>query len=308
MKSKQYLVLFTIMTLSVVAGVQSTASAQILTPNRCAGAAGVSDAQAQARYAWGVWCRANPEKDIYGNRFSADHYLNQASLDAYVAASDTLKPKLYPTFFDMTPMLSWNLPNDPGRNCVLLPTTAFNVGLCIAGCYAENTPLQFADGSMGIKAAAEAGKVDLVTLAPTSTLDSLQFVKNKVEHYTVDMREEWQTIYTLSMKSGGTLRVTNEHPLLTIDGVMHQAQGLKLGDELIRANGKPDPIVNIAIDKIFGKVYNVKPVTTDYVSNIVVAAGYLNGSVRYQNEFLDMINALILRRALTEQAAQFTGN
>ena len=41
---------------------------------------------------------------------------------------------------------------------------------------------------------------------------------------------------------------------------------------------------------------------------IVIAAGYLNGSQRYQNVFLDMVNALILRRAFTEQADQLTGD
>ena len=69
-----------------------------------------------------------------------------------------------------------------------------------------------------------------------------------------------------------------------------------------------DPIAKIEINKIFGKVYNVKPVTLDYVSNIVVAEGYLNGSVRYQNEFLNTINSLILRRSLAEQAPRLTAN
>jgi intein/homing endonuclease len=102
------------------------------------------------------------------------------------------------------------------------------------------------------------------------------------------------------MKSGGSLRVTAEHPLLTDDGIMRQAEDLKVGASLVRADGSPDAISSVEVSKIFGKVYNVRPTTVDYTSNIVVAGGYLNGSVRYQNEFLDMINALILRRALAD--------
>jgi hypothetical protein len=159
---------------------------------------------------------------------------------------------------------------------------------------------------MGIKAAAEASKANLVTLSPDATLDNLTFTSNKVERYTTDVAAAVQTIYTLNMKSGGQLKVTNEHPLLDGQGIIRQAQALKVGDQLIRANGKRDPIVSISVEKIFGKVYNVKPVTTDYVSNIVVAGGYLNGSVRFQNEFLDQVNSLILRRSLAEQAGKLT--
>jgi hypothetical protein len=190
--------------------------------------------------------------------------------------------------------------------CLVLPLSAVNVGLCVAGCYAEDTALQFADGPMGIKAAALSSKANLVTLSPDATLDNLTLMNNQVDRYTTDVVEGTQTIYTLRMSSGGQLRVTNEHPLLGPDGIIRQAQMLEVGDTLVRADGKSDPIVSIEIEKMFGKVYNVRPVTTDYVSNIVVAEGYLNGSLRYQNEFLDTVNSLILRRSFGEQADKLT--
>ncbi len=191
-------------------------------------------------------------------------------------------------------------------DCYALPTSAFNIGLCVAGCYTDDTALSFADGPSGIKAAAEAGKLDLVTLTPTATLDNLDYTANKVERYVTDSQQAWQSIYTITMQSGGQLRVTSEHPLLDHTGVIRQAHALRVGDQLVRASGKPDPIARIESAKVFTKVYNVKPVTTDYVSNIVVAGGYLNGSLRYQNEFLSSINALILRRSLEAQATQLT--
>lgn len=293
--------LFTIVVLSVLAGVGGTASAQLLTQDRCSNAYGITSAQAQARYAWALHCRSNPAPDAAGQSRPGAAYLTDASVTAHNTASAAQRPWLFPVYFNYVGFAPWDVPDGAGTDCYLLPTSATNVGLCVAGCYEESTPLQFADGSMGIKAAFQAGKADLVTLAETATLDDIQFTENRVEAYTVDKYEDWQQIYTLSMSSGGTLRVTNEHPLLTSDGVMHQAQGLRVGDQLVRADGTPDAIVKIETDRVFGKVYNVKPVTEDYTSNIVVAGGYLNGSQRYQNEFLDQINALILRRALAAQ-------
>lgn len=64
---------------------------------------------------------------------------------------------------------------------------------------------------------------------------------------------------------------------------MRQAKALAVGSKLVRADGSPDPIVWIEISNVFGKVYNVGPVSVDYTSNIVVAGGYLNGSVKYQS-------------------------
>jgi hypothetical protein len=230
------------------------------------------------------------------------HFLSDQSVTDHTNASASLRPWLFPVYYDFIFAGTWDVPDGAGTNCLLLPTSAVHAGLCIAGCYEGSTPLRFADGDLGIRAALDASKVDLVTLSETATLDNLQFSKNRVENYTVDKFEAWQTIYTFTMRSGGVLRVTSEHPLLTSDGVMRQAQGLRIGDELVRADGSPDPIRSVDVEKFFGKVYNVKPVTLDYTSNIVIAGGYLNGSQRYQNEFLDTINSLILRRALAEQA------
>lgn len=301
MKKASYVAFATTLILAVASDVDD-ASAQLLDPTnqRCANAYGVTSAQAQERYAWALYCRNNP-----GMR-SASHYMTPESVDAYNNASASLKPWLFPVYYDFIFAGTWDVPSGAGTNCTLLPASAVHAGLCVAGCYDENTSLRFADGELGIKAAFQAGKLDLVTLAETATLDNLQFFENHVASYTVDKFEDWQEIYTLTMKSGGTLRVTSEHPLLTSDGVMRQAQALQLKDELIREDGSFDPIVQIQTARIFGKVYNVRPVTVDYTSNILVAGGYLNGSQRYQNEFLHTINSLILRRALAEQADQLT--
>lgn len=304
--------------LSALVGLSSTvvvpgdASAQILTAARCSNAFGVSQTQAQGRYAWGLYCRANPAKGVSGPLRPSKDYLTDESITDYNSATDTLKARLFPAYFDMVRGAIWDIPDSalaqpsappqPAKehDCIVLPAPAINVGLCVAGCYVPETPLQFAGAELGIKSATDSGRLDLVTLTPESTIDAPRTTINKVERYTVSLRDDVETIYSLQMKSGGSLRVTSEHPLLTSDGVMRQAKALKVGSELVRTNGTPDPIVAIGVARVYGKVYNVQPVSVDYSSNIVIAAGYLNGSVRFQNEFLERINAVILRRALSK--------
>ena len=294
------LVVFAFIGLVTVAASTTRLNAQVLTTGRCATAYGVSEQVAQNRYAWGLHCRANPGNSPVGGLRDPNHYLSTFSITDYNLADASLKKRLYPTYLSMETYTPWDLPDNPGTTCSLLPTSTVNAGLCTAGCYTEETALAFSDGDIAIKSAADSRKVDLITLSPESTLDNIQTMTNRVQNYTVDISEAWQTIYTLKMKSGGVLRVTSEHPLVIDKGLIRQAKALKPGTNLVRANGSPDPIEAIEVSTMYGKVYNVNPTTLDYVSNIVIAGVYLNGSTRYQNEFLATINAVILRRSLAQ--------
>jgi len=319
----KHLAFFTAATLAALTAFDGTASAQVLTAARCANAFTVNNDIAQRRYAWSLWCRGNAT--AMGR--NPEHYLSQMSMDDYAATSPTtptverpyIRAQLFPTYLDFVTFSYWDIPGThlstnpnptvPPTNtalCTVLPTSAVNAGLCVAGCYVEDTALQFADGPIGIKAASQANRADIVTLSPDSTLDSIALSTNKVDRYVTDLEAQVQTIHTIRTASGGQLRVTSEHPLLDSEGIIRQAQMLKAGDKLVRANGKHDPIVSIQTSKEFTKVWNVQPVTTDYTSNLLVAGGFVNGSLRYQNEFLDTINSLILRRTLGEQVEQLT--
>jgi hypothetical protein len=309
MTLKNRLLLSSIATVSLLASTQDIASAQVIEMDfRCAGQTAVSPTQATARYQWALWCRDHiPPTLPPGVSTIAWRAISWLTTDSIADYNDPIfagvRDRLFP-IYSRADQLVWNAPDSATADCSL-KTNYVNIGLCVAGCYTEDTPLQFAEGSIAIKSAIDLGKADLVTLAPTATLDNLQYVTNQVHRYSADLQEDWQVIHALTMHSGGSLRVTSEHPLLTSDGIIRQAKSLKVGDNLLLANGKPDPIVKIATNKMFVKVYNVKPVTIDYTTNIVVAGGYLNGSGRYQNEFLNMVNALILRRAITDQIDEF---
>lgn len=288
--------------LSALTAAPGAASAQLLVTSdvRCTNGY-ITSTQATARYQWARYCHDHLPMAPVGMTYSPDQWLTaQSIMDHDNPANATIRDRLYPVYFNMMMGTIWSAPDSATTACSVRPNSAPNVGLCVSGCYVAGTQLRFAEGPVDIKLARERGQLNLVTLAPTATLDNLQTVTNKVKSYTTDLEESWQTIYTLTMRSGGTLRVTDEHPLLTSDGVIRQARSLKVGNQLVRDSGQPDPIARIEVNKMFGRVYNVKPVTTDYTSNLLIAGGYINGSVRYQNEFLDTVNSLILRRALTQ--------
>lgn len=275
-------------------GFSGVARAQILAPNadRCTGYQLVNVNLALQRLNWAIYCHDHPVTPRV-----AEAYLRQENYNYHPGNG---LQQTYPVYYDMGANSGpWSAPNG-GTDCTVMPTSAINVGLCWSGCYTPETEIQFADGPVGIKIALDNKRVDLVTLSPDSALDDVRMEDNFVYNYMVDIEDAQQTIYNFRMKSGGTLRVTDQHPLLTADGVMNQAKKLTVGNELVRSDGSPDRIESIKIEDYFGKVYNLKPVTHDYSSNILVAQGYLSGSARYQNEYLNMINSVILRRALSD--------
>lgn len=289
--------------LSALASAPRAVSAQVIRDWRCSSAMAMTIQQATARYQWARYCRDHLPQAPAGMTFSPEQWLTSQSITAHDSLSNVrLRDRLFPTYFNMLSGTIWSAPDSATAPCSLRPLPAFNVGLCVPDCYVAGTQLRFAQGPVDIKLAHERGQLDLVTLAPTATLDNLQYITNKVQRYTTDIEDSWQTIVTLTMRSGSTLQVTDEHPLLTSDGVIRAAKTLEVGHQLVGADGRPDPITRLKVSKMYGRIYNVKPITTDYASNLLIAGGYINGSERYQSESLEMINSLILRRALTQRS------
>jgi hypothetical protein len=218
---------------------------------------------------------------------------------------------LYPTFgstanlADPTNVQLW--PHPTQATCDLYSTNNAQVGsqqvtfyvngYCEASCYAPDQELLFADGYKSILDAFNARAEDLMTLTPGSTLDQIKLQQNQTYSYTVETRDTLHTLFVINTKSGGQLRVTNEHPVIDGDGRMVQAQTLKIGDDLVKADGALDKIVSVAKTSHFGKVYNLRPVSSDLVSNVLVAQGFLVGSSTFQNDDVGYINRVILYRS-----------
>ncbi|MCY1043788.1 Hint domain-containing protein [Corallococcus sp. bb12-1] len=178
----------------------------------------------------------------------------------------------------------------------------FVVAYCESSCFTPDQSVLFGGGEKNILDAMKQGREDIITLGPDSTLDDLQLQQGKVYSYTSETRDSEHVIFHVRTASGGELKVTNEHPVLTREGRMVQAQTLKAGDELLRQDGTPDAIVSVERGTHAGKVYNLKPEARDQVSNILVAQGFLVGSARFQNDDVEYMNRIILFHAVPAEA------
>lgn len=258
---------------------------------------------------------------------SGQTYQAQDSRGYYYWWRDSWRKKgraLYPTFSTTSAIEDqnniqlyphpWVMSDDPAKRAAagcqlytdkngLLPTnTPVHVnGYCEAACYTPEQRLLFSDGYVSILDAFNGLREDLITLSPDSTLDNLQLQQNRTYSYTKELRDAEHNIYVITTQSGGELRVTHEHPVINGEGRMVQAQTLKVGDELVKSDGSLDPIVDIQKTIHYGKVYNIAPETTDLVSNVLVAQGYLVGSVRFQNDEVAYINRIILYRGMPDE-------
>ncbi|MFP2907253.1 hypothetical protein ACLESD_19835 [Pyxidicoccus sp. 3LFB2] len=169
-------------------------------------------------------------------------------------------------------------------------------GVCEPGCYTPDQRVLFQGGLVPIRKAQQAGATDLVTLSPDASFDQVTLTNNTVESYTLDRDPVRQDVYFFRMQSGGRLNVTPEHPLVTADGTLKKAKDFVVGEHLVRQDGSTDEIVSLRREQRFGKVYNLRPVTKDLTSNILVAEGYLNGSARFQSEYVEELNRIIIRK------------
>ncbi|MBU8898130.1 hypothetical protein KRR26_21155 [Corallococcus sp. M34] len=167
--------------------------------------------------------------------------------------------------------------------------------LCEPGCYTPDQEVLLSTGPLPIGEALATGRRDLVTLTPDATFASLTFMDNPVEHYTLDQRISEQEIVTFHTGSGGVLRVTTEHPLVVPEGNLKKARELGVGDALVTQSGKSDAIVSVEKSLEWVRAHNVRPVTADPTSNILVAQGFLSGSQRFQSEYVNELNRLLLR-------------
>lgn len=242
--------------------------------------------QAHGRNGWSMKC-------FNGRHGRSDH-------KATIAALDQIPRPMYPAVTNPNET-RWGAPTtkEPscdGTNASFTKIAAF----CTASCYPPDQRILFDDGYKGIFDAFQEKKSNVTTLAKHSTLDSLSFDTHKVHAYSKSWRDAPETIRVFQMKSGGILKVTLNHPMLTSVGTMKLASDLKKGEFLIKETGEHDEIISIIDHDFVGKVYNIAPDTLDPLENILVAEGYLTGSANYQYHelFQDLMYRQLLRRTI----------
>ena len=177
---------------------------------------------------------------------------------------------------------------------------------CRASCYTPDQKLLFPEGELTIFDAFTRRVSKIVTLDDAASLDNLVYTTRPVDAYSESVRDVLHEILVVKTETGGELKVTPNHPLMVSTGHMRTADNMSVGDELIAEDGSFDSITSIESIEFYGKVYNVRPDSfgeegVSLNGQIVVAQGYLSGSMYYQNTGANHVNRLILRDSLPEE-------
>ena len=283
-------------------------------------------------FAWAKeYLELNPSRAFTGNfnAYNVNYYYATSRYEAtpmYTVATEALgatagfwkwshttqRPRpMYPTFenqpvaasgtqlFPHPTLADCNLYTDHSGTTPAKWTGDFYVvAYCESSCYTPDQSLRFSKGDVNIVDAMKAMRDDVVTLASDATLDNLATQTSKVYSYTTEIRDVEQVIYKLTMASGGSLSVTNEHPIIISSGRLIKAEKVHVGDELVHADGSLDAVIGVEKTTHFGKVYNIKPMSREPVANILIAQGYLVGSARFQNDDVGYMNRVLLYRGI----------
>jgi hypothetical protein len=251
-----------------------SAHAFTIDPQRCASDS-VEQNQAEGRNQWFRKCDKRFYKAIFSEgEFRMNRQTYERRIYATFGVADGHGNFSYPG--------DWKAPTDPNAPCDM-PEGYELIGVCTAGCYAPDQMLLFADGWERIDSAAATKKDLIVTLSESSSQGNVQTQHSRTLHYLYDNADAQQELLEFKTLSGGSLLVTTEHPLLDQEGKMREASTFKVGDSLVNQHGHSDPVISIVGRSYFGKVYNVAIAGSGDLENVVIAQGFLNGSLHYQS-------------------------
>jgi len=285
------------------------------TPYRCSQDS-INNDEAKGRYDWMVKCQSKlPVVKEFLENF--DHVLGMSTKnkDPNVNTGEVSiesKRRLYPTFIDAATGKPWIAPKKADAEC-MIPKKAYVAAVCVSSCATpEQEILVQIEESKKFKSQTFLESLKNQTKFVASLHadkgqdddQKLELRKTKVENWVTEMMDTEHDIIVFKMKSGGELRLTPNHPLVTVDGKIKLAADFKSGESLLKLGGEKDPIVSLEHIKYFGKVYNLFVNSSDKLKNIVVTNGYLNGTAYYQNEGADNVNKKILKTRLLKDAFQ----
>lgn len=257
----------------------------------------LSTAAALGRYQWMVKCQDSvPIIKEFLEKFDDVH--------SGTFGLDDGTRHLYATFMDTATKKVWVAPTSNKSSCTI-PATAYIAAVCVSSCATPEQQIVAqaqAEKQMHPLTFIEAftRKVEWVgTMKSDSQINSKSLDKTAVDNWVTELEDTTQEVLTFNMKSGGQLRLTVNHPLLSSAGSMKLARDFKVGDNLVQLGGKLDTIVSIQSIQYTGKVYNVFVKSNDLKKNIVVINGYLSGTAFYQNEGTQYMNRSLFREQLT---------
>ncbi|KYG68040.1 cell surface protein [Bdellovibrio bacteriovorus] len=266
----------------------------------------LSNSQAQGRYEWMVKCQ---DQLPIIKEFLAQFDDVKVKSGKTSVALNSSGQHLYPTFMDRAynPEKPWIAPTSKNAACTM-PSTVYVATVCVSSCA---TPEQ-------LILAQEAGNTDMkyvpfiealtknyafvASLQSAQSMGSKAIQKTKVDQWVTELLDTEHDILLMRMKSGRSIKVTPNHPLVASNGFMQSAKDFKVGEDLVQLGGVLDEIVSITPMKYTGKVYNIFVQSTAIHHNILVLNGYLNGSAYFQNDGAKELNRSLFRKTLTRGA------
>lgn len=275
-----------------------------------------STGTARGRNAWWKTCNPSAYKMAY-----PDSKITGIDAEFNVIIQGNQNTRLYPTFGIVTGSdpatreviftnkineIPWvaptTEPNSIGSEACNLPTDFEFVGLCTSGCV---TPEQEIKTPSAEKPIVELERLknfnEISVLVPEANDRSFKMELNEfgVKSFVKDLIPTEQKILEINTRSGKTVRVSLNHPLLTEDFTMKQAQDLTLNNSLITSAGEADPITSINQVKYFGKLHNMYVDTPRLEQSLYIVQGLISGDKKYQDVSISDINRAILRKLVS---------
>lgn len=262
----------------------------------------LDNTHAVERYKWMLKCESTvPVIKEFLDNFSNVKGSNKYTIDAKARV-------LYPTFMVHSEGKEkvWIAPTSSQANCTV-PVNAYVAAVCVSSCATPEQQI-LVEANAHLQKMKYTSFIDALTqkMAKVGTLTTDSNIHTKtvkateVDQWVTEMLDTEHVILEFHMKSGRSLRLTPNHPVVSEDGSIHLAETFKAGDNLVQLGGDLDPIVSINETKYFGKVYNLFVKSADPLHNIVVTNGYLNGTAFFQNEGSSNINRVLLQKRLTK--------
>ncbi len=275
---------------------------------------GLSNKEAQGRHAWMVKCQSSVPviqeflakmEDVKGSDGKTGKF-----------GIDSKGRSVYPTFMQRvadsksatgTKEAVWIAPKVATGACTV-PSTAYVAAVCLSSCVTpEQQIMAEVKGKtqkMAFIDALLSNQPKVSTLGPKSSISERKLVATKVDQWVTELIDTEHEILVFKMKSGGELKVTPNHPVLSAQGMMKLASEFAVGEHLVQLGGHRDLIVGIEKTRYFGKVYNLFVKSDDLKRNVVVTSGYLNGTAFYQNEGAVNMNRSLFRKNLVRGAVK----
>lgn len=299
----------------------------------------LSTPEAESRYKWMMACK---------DKVPAIHdFLNEF---ANVAASgdDTISSgarRLYPTFMnaDDAPESVWRAPTVATASCAA-PAGVYVAAVCLSSCATPEQQIiveaedQLRDRlndrddsrhrwlSIPFLEAVQSNRKFVATLASVDRDDHGDHSPRTegdlsvragdtararhVQQWVSELFDTDHEVLNFHMRSGGSIRVTPNHALVSADGRVKLASEFIVGDQLLPVHllkqddsrmgqhDRGDEIVSIAPEHVFGQVYNVFVDSADPSENIVAINGYWAGTAFFQNEGARTLNRQLRRGRL----------